>query len=182
MTSLPLLRLFLPQIGLQQHPILHLDHDNVADDVPISTGLTNEKSVPLEHVFFDDLYPRQLRQLRSKRQPKKPAEGNIIHTTDDVVLLEYVKETLRRGPKNAVEPRLEAPKLLFLVRQLSGCAPDCEKDRCIFEGVDVLEKFRPKRQVLPIRKVVTYLKESGLCVIPSEKEAYACTSYELSVK
>ncbi|KAH7986365.1 hypothetical protein HPB51_026680 [Rhipicephalus microplus] len=120
-----------------------------------STNLKKKKWRELRSLVIcetERLWSTILSQLRSKRQPKKPAEDNIIHTTDDVVLPDYVKETLTRGPKYSVEPRLEAPTLLSLVRQLSGCAPDCEKDRCISEGVDVLEKFRPKPQVLLIKK------------------------------
>ncbi|KAH8009174.1 hypothetical protein HPB51_012672 [Rhipicephalus microplus] len=153
-----------------------LYRDILRNHIYMEGGTTNQKKKKWRELGglviceTERLWSTLLSQLRSKRQPNKPAEDNIIHTTDDVVLPEFLKETLGRGPKYAVEPRLEAPKLLSLVRQLSGCAPDCEKDRCISEGVDVLEKFRPKRQVFPIRKVVTYLKESGICVIPSDKE------------
>ncbi|KAH7982053.1 hypothetical protein HPB52_002776 [Rhipicephalus sanguineus] len=111
--------------------------------------------------------------LRSVQQPKKPAQENPIHTADGVILPEFVKRTLRQGPKYAIEPRLTAPKLLSLVRKVAGLAPDSEKERCISEGVDVLHRFKPKRRQLPIRKVVTYLIESGLCIIPSDKEGDA---------
>ncbi|KAH7982052.1 hypothetical protein HPB52_002775 [Rhipicephalus sanguineus] len=120
--------------------------------------------------------------LRSVQQPKKPAQENPIHTADGVILPEFVKRTLRQGPKYAIEPRLTAPKLLSLVRKVAGLAPDSEKERCISEGVDVLHRFKPKRRQLPIRKVVTYLIESGLCIIPSDKEGtiHALSAHPLS--
>lgn len=51
----------------------------------------------------------------------------------------------------------------------------CETGLCLgFEGLYVLRRLKPNCGELPVQKVVSYLKEAGLCPISSHEEGGFC--------
>lgn len=51
----------------------------------------------------------------------------------------------------------------------------------VLEGLDVLRRLKPNCGELPVQKLVSYLKEVGLCPIPSHKEGGFCAFPNQSV-
>ncbi|KAH9374392.1 hypothetical protein HPB48_004022 [Haemaphysalis longicornis] len=74
------------------------------------------------------MWRRTLLVLRSNRPRTPPASAGDIFTDGDIVLPDFVRDTLGFGPKCAVQPKTSAPKLLSYVRQVSSLAPDNEKE------------------------------------------------------
>ncbi|KAH7983905.1 hypothetical protein HPB52_015189 [Rhipicephalus sanguineus] len=81
-----------------------------------------------------------------------------------------VHDVLARGPKCAFERNRSAPELLSLVRQVSRLVPKAEVERGASEGADVLSRHKPANMRLPLEKTVTFLKDSGLFLLPADKE------------
>ncbi|KAH8029068.1 hypothetical protein HPB51_022533 [Rhipicephalus microplus] len=85
------------------------------------------------------LWSRELASLRALR-PTKPRQSGVVHSCSEVVLPDYVHNTLALGPKFAVDQRRSAPELLSMGRSVAGRASPDDSDRCISEGVDVLPR------------------------------------------
>lgn len=116
------------------------------------------------------LWQATLPQLRA-RLPRKPSRPrNVVHTVGDVHLPDDVHRVLSYGPKFAVEPKRTGPELLALVRSVADRAADSEREHCISEGVDVLNKSRPSRKRLPVSRAVTFLRDNHLSLVPADKE------------
>lgn len=67
----------------------------------------------------ETMWRRHLFQLCSCAARQPPPTSNVVHTTEDIQLPAYVRDTLGLGPKCATEPRLSKPKLLSMVRKIS---------------------------------------------------------------
>ncbi|KAH8026790.1 hypothetical protein HPB51_024905 [Rhipicephalus microplus] len=115
------------------------------------------------------LWSRELASLRAQC-PTKPRQSGVVHSCSDVVLPDYVHNTLALGPKFAVDRGRSAPELLSMVRSVAGLASPEDSDRCISEGVDVLQRGKPTSNSLPVRKTTKFLRDNELCVVPSDKE------------
>ncbi|XP_077551733.1 uncharacterized protein LOC144165834 [Haemaphysalis longicornis] len=116
------------------------------------------------------LWQQVLQRLRADI-PKKPHGPRCdVKTVGEVELLEDLRGVLSLGPKFAVEPKLKAPELLSLGRQVSSRAPEAEAERCISEGVDVLMRTKSVVSRVPIRKVSAALRDRDLAVLPADKE------------
>ncbi|KAH8033133.1 hypothetical protein HPB51_007750 [Rhipicephalus microplus] len=115
------------------------------------------------------LWSRELASLRAQR-PTEPRQSGVVHSCSDVVLPDYVHNTLALGPKFAVDRGRSAPELLSMVRSVAGHASPEDSDRCISEGVDVLLRGKPTSNSLPVRKTTKFLRDNELCVVPSDKE------------
>ncbi|KAG0429421.1 hypothetical protein HPB47_023653 [Ixodes persulcatus] len=119
----------------------------------------------------DFFWQQTLPLLRASIPGRHPAAtGNKVHKLGDVRLPKQVEQELSHAPKFAVEPRRSPPKLLSLVRQVSGRAAESEADRCIADGVDVLLQCRPSGSRVPVRFTVAYLKDNALSLLPADKE------------
>lgn len=59
----------------------------------------------------------------------------------------------------AVEPKLSAPELLSLVRDVSKCAGENEAAMCISAGVDVVAHAKPSKPALPLNRVKDFFRE-----------------------
>lgn len=57
-----------------------------------------------------------------------------------------------------------------MVRQVAGKAPESEFDRCISEGVDLLERVSRPRANLPVKKALSFLKSRSLFLLTADKE------------
>ncbi|KAH8042587.1 hypothetical protein HPB51_024808 [Rhipicephalus microplus] len=82
------------------------------------------------------LWSRELTGLHAQR-PTRPRQSGVVHSCSDVVLPDYVHNTLALGPKFAVDRERSAPELLSMVCSVAGRASE-DSDKCISEGVDVL--------------------------------------------
>ncbi|KAH8026579.1 hypothetical protein HPB51_022040 [Rhipicephalus microplus] len=116
------------------------------------------------------MWKQTLPRLRASIPKKTVPTTCSVRTTGQVSLPDYVENALKLGPKFAVEPRLSAPELLSLVRRISKCAPEGEANRCISEGVDVISRKNIGASRVPVSRVVSFLKQKRLCVLPADKE------------
>ncbi|KAH8021329.1 hypothetical protein HPB51_015319 [Rhipicephalus microplus] len=116
------------------------------------------------------MWKQTLPGLRASIPKKTVPTTCSVRTTGQVSLPDYVEKALKLGPKFAVEPRLSAPELLSLVRRISKCAPEGEANRCISEGVDVISRKNIGASRVPVSRVVSFLKQKRLCVLPADKE------------
>ncbi|KAH8026578.1 hypothetical protein HPB51_022039 [Rhipicephalus microplus] len=116
------------------------------------------------------MWKQTLPGLRASIPKKTVPTTCSVRTTGQVSLPDYVENALKLGPKFAVEPRLSAPELLSLVRRISKCAPEGEANRCISEGVDVISRKNIGASRVPVSRVVSFLKQKRLCVLPADKE------------
>lgn len=85
-------------------------------------------------------------------------------------LPESIRRVLDRGPKYAVEPRKSRAELLSLVRGVARKVSETESVRCVSEGVDVLIRRSPGAAKVPVKQVVTFLKDNSLSLLGSDKE------------
>ncbi|KAH9364642.1 hypothetical protein HPB48_021050 [Haemaphysalis longicornis] len=95
-------------------------------------------------------WQHMLPRLRAIVPKKTPCATNPIHTLEDLHLPSDVVCVLEKGPKFAVEPKKSAAELVALVRKVGeAAAQECEKERCISEGVDVLRRTKLPTCSLP---------------------------------
>ncbi|XP_077553291.1 uncharacterized protein LOC144168094 [Haemaphysalis longicornis] len=116
------------------------------------------------------LWQQVLQQLRADLPKRPTGQRCVVQTVGDAELSDDLRDVLSLGPKFAVEPKMKAPELLSLVRQVSRYAPEAEVDRCISEGVDVLMRNSSVVSSVPIAKVAATLRERSLAVLPADKE------------
>ncbi|KAH8022970.1 hypothetical protein HPB51_007983 [Rhipicephalus microplus] len=135
----------------------------------------------IEHTT-DTLWAGELRRLRSGIAAKQRFKG-VVHTCGDVVLPDFVRRTLSLGPKYAVDKKYTAPDLLAIVRRVSSLAPQEDCNRCVSEGVDVLQQVKPYASSLPLSRTISHLRDNELCVVPSDKEGgFAVLNKDLYLK
>ncbi|KAH7943423.1 hypothetical protein HPB52_007854 [Rhipicephalus sanguineus] len=86
------------------------------------------------------LWHRTLQQLRECLPKKAPVTRSTVRTFGNVQLLDQVCKVLGQGPKFAVQPRKSALDRLAMVKKIGNSASETDTDRCVSEGVDVLER------------------------------------------
>lgn len=93
-----------------------------------------------------------------------------MHTIGDFALPADVQRVLELGTKCAMEPARKAPELVGVVRKVARLAPEDECASCVSHGVDILERWTASQTVVPIKRILNFLAEKKLCVLPADKD------------
>ncbi|KAL1474105.1 hypothetical protein MTO96_038237 [Rhipicephalus appendiculatus] len=118
----------------------------------------------------EGLWQLTLQQLRACLPKKTSVTRSTVHTIGNVQLPDKVSKVLSQGPKFAVQPKKSALDQLALVKKIGSNAPDTETDRCVSEGVDVLERTAAPVDTFDLNGTVTYLRNNSLFLVPADKE------------
>ncbi|KAG0412266.1 hypothetical protein HPB47_010626 [Ixodes persulcatus] len=106
--------------------------------------------------------------------PKKKCtttSANNVTVLDSVSLPGAVRMALEKGTKYSYEPSSEQHELLGMVRRVANHVSMQDRERAISERVDSLKHTvsrEPRKQ--PVRKIVDFMRDSGLTVVQADKE------------
>ncbi|KAG0418673.1 hypothetical protein HPB47_004667 [Ixodes persulcatus] len=82
-----------------------------------------------------------------------------------------IKSALNHGPKFSQEPRLCPVTKLSLVRWMGGLAVPEHQERCVADGVDVLQRTAGQStRSFKTSNIVTYFSEHNLKLVTADKE------------
>ncbi|KAG0425992.1 hypothetical protein HPB47_026871 [Ixodes persulcatus] len=107
--------------------------------------------------------------------PKKKSAAtcaNNVTVLGDVSLPGDVRITLEKGPKYSYEPSSKQHELLGMVRRVANRVSEQDRERAISKGVDSLKHTvsREPRKQPPVRKIIDFMRDSGLTVVEADKE------------
>ncbi|KAH7963171.1 hypothetical protein HPB52_019865 [Rhipicephalus sanguineus] len=114
------------------------------------------------------LWQLTLQQLRACLPKKTPVARTIVHTVGNVQISDKVSKVLSQVPKFTVQPKKSALDQLAMVKKFGSYAPDTETDRCVSEGVDVLERTAAPVDTFDLNGTVTYLRNNSLFLVPAD--------------
>ncbi|XP_064470369.1 uncharacterized protein LOC135385124 [Ornithodoros turicata] len=112
-----------------------------------------------------------LGHLRSLKEPSSGCHGNKLVVMGDVHVPPAVKDVLEKGQKFCVQPRVQAPDAVSWVRLLARRVEEGQCDRCVQEGVDLLDRTSVREGVkVGVAPVMDFFKNANVALLPSDKE------------
>ncbi|KAG0417925.1 hypothetical protein HPB47_005255 [Ixodes persulcatus] len=110
--------------------------------------------------------------LRAAKKARRNEGGQQeVTVLEDVILPKQIKDCLDKGPKYSQEPCMNPVSKLSLIRWMGDKAKPEDRERCVADGVDVLQRLEGKTtRKFKTNTIVDYFLEHNLKLLTSDKE------------
>ncbi|KAG0421019.1 hypothetical protein HPB47_003077 [Ixodes persulcatus] len=118
---------------------------------------------------YTEVFWQQTRMTLGKKARRNEGGQQEVTVLEDVILPKQIKDCLDKGPKYCQEPCMNPVLKLSLIRWM-GAKPE-DRERCVADGVDVLQRLEGKTtRKFKTNTIVDYFLEHNLKLLTSDKE------------
>ncbi|KAG0443985.1 hypothetical protein HPB47_014312 [Ixodes persulcatus] len=120
---------------------------------------------------YTDVFWEQVRTSLVKKGAANVRKQEDVTILGGATLPPNIKSALNHEPKFSQEPRLCPLTKLSLVRWMGGLAVPEHQERCVADGVDVLQRTAGQStRSFKTSNIVTYFSEHNLKLVTADKE------------
>ncbi|KAG0433697.1 hypothetical protein HPB47_019667 [Ixodes persulcatus] len=120
---------------------------------------------------YTEVFWQQTRMTLAKKARRNEGGQQEVTVLEDVILPKQIKDCLDKGPKYCQEPCMNPVLKLSLIRWMGDKAKPEDRERCVADGVDVLQRLEGKTtRKFKTNTIVDYFLEHHLKLLTSDKE------------
>ncbi|KAG0431439.1 hypothetical protein HPB47_021787 [Ixodes persulcatus] len=120
---------------------------------------------------YTEVFWQQTRMTLAKKARRNEGGQQEVTVLEDVILPKQIKDCLDKGPKYSQEPCMNPVLKLSLIRWMGDKAKPEDRERCVADGVDVLQRLEGKTtRKFKTNTIVDYFLEHNLKLLTSDKE------------